>query len=587
MNELLLDYSPVEGLAVPTAPGISTLRDYQIEAVAAIIADWSAGRDTVLVLPTSTGKTEVFIGAMRKWLNRYPGMRAMMLADRIELIDQSADRIADALGEPVSIEMANRYASNGELTRRVVVTSVQTQTAGKPGAERMREFNPHEFGLLVIDETHHAPTFSFGKVIRHYRQNPRLRLLGVTATPFRKDKKSLGKWFNSYAMVRTLPWAIAEGWVVPLRYRPARVLGLSYDGIKVREGDFSASELDRVLQEEHNVQGMAKPIHELMNWEQAIVFCAGRKQARSMCSVLNRRAPGSARVVLCSTPKEERRQLIADFRAARFPYLVNVGVITEGFDVPNIRGVVMCRPTMSLGLYLQMLGRGGRTLPGTVDGHDTPEARRAAIAASPKPSVLVIDFVSNTTQHALIGIADVLGYGCSGPDTEVIKRKVRAKLENAGREGTDEDVDPQQLWEEAAKEEEARRAGIIATVDYETGDYDPLIHAPVIEPIQAGAMIRPDQVAILKLWKFDGIDGMTAAAASQLIARERARRKAGLASHAMVQQLKKRGVADADRWTSERAEVAKRILIGLNWRPRGEWLKKLLNDAGVLVAEGT
>jgi superfamily II DNA or RNA helicase len=169
---------------------------------------------------------------------------------------------------------------------------------------------------------------------------------------------------------------------------------------------------------------------------------------------------------------------VEHFRAGRLQYLVNCGLFLEGFDAPNCAAVVMARPTKSLGLYTQVLGRGTRALPGVIDGlsPDTAPARRQAIAASGKPDLLVLDFAGNAGRHAIVTAADVLGgkYG----------RTVREYAVTTLTE-EEEAVPVGQALERAAAElalieeerlrlvEQARRRNIIARVQYGTRAVDP------------------------------------------------------------------------------------------------------------------
>src|SRR5262249_37454191 len=142
-----------------------------------------------------------------------------------------------------------------------------------------------------------------------------------------------------------------------------------------------------------------------------LVFCASVGHARLMAEVLCRYRRGSARALDGTSHPEERRAVVGDFRAGRLQYLCNCGLFLEGFDAPAVAVVVMARPTKSLALYTQILGRGTRPLPGVVDPLALAPAaeRRAAIAASAKPRMLVLDFVGNSGRHRIITAADLLG----------------------------------------------------------------------------------------------------------------------------------------------------------------------------------
>src|SRR6185369_10554713 len=138
-------------------------------------------------------------------------------------------------------------------------------------------------------------------------------------------------------------------------------------------------------------------------------FTASVVQAEACCNILNRAVPGMAEWVCGATEKKKRAEILERFAHGRTAVVCNCGVLTEGFDDPGVEVVIMGRPTKSRSLYSQMVGRSTRPLPGVVDGPETAEERRAAIAASAKPSCLVVDFVGNAGRHKLVTSADILG----------------------------------------------------------------------------------------------------------------------------------------------------------------------------------
>jgi type I site-specific restriction endonuclease len=186
-----------------------------------------------------------------------------------------------------------------------------------------------------------------------------------------------------------------------------------------------------------------------------------------MTEIIERYAPGQARRVSQDTPKDERREMLADYASGRFQFLVNVGVLTEGFDDPSIQVVAVTRPTESRSLYAQMIGRGTRPLPGIVDRLSTAQDRVEAIKASTKPHVEVIDFTGNSGKHKLITTADILGGNYS--DAEVAK--VREQIEKGGGA-----VDVAKALEEARAHtlaQRERRFVVTAKTDYEVRSVNP------------------------------------------------------------------------------------------------------------------
>ena len=423
------------------------LRPYQDQAVKGAFDAWQTSDTTLVVMPTGTGKTVVLASVIA---NRPPG-KAMLMAHRAELIWQGAKKIHAVTGEHPDIEMAEYVALGGIYSKDVVVSSVQSLNAGKKGKGRMTRFDPMEFSLLIIDEAHHATARGYRKVIDYFRKNPALKVLGVTATPDRTDEEALGQIFSTVAFDYDLVDAIHDGWLVPIMQRSVYIEGLDYSTIRTRNGDLNGDDLARVLEYEENLHAIAGPTLSLAGARRTLVFAASVEQARRLTEIFNRHRDGCARFVYGETPPDERREMFANYAAGRFQFLVNVGVSTEGFDDPGIEVVVMARPTKSRSLYSQMAGRGTRPLPGIVDGLALASERLAAIAASAKPGVEIIDFVGNCGRHKLITTADILG-GKRSP--EVVER-ARGKAAGGGKP-----VDMLEAMDEAERElqEEKERA---------------------------------------------------------------------------------------------------------------------------------
>ena len=162
------------------------MRPYQRDAHSAVRREWQNVRSTLVVMPTGTGKTILFAHLIRSCFPR----RALVLAHREELIFQAADKIHKVTGFRCEVEMADYRADMGTGLfggPQVVVSTIQTQCSGADGSGRMTRFDPAMFGLLIVDEAHHATAATYRRVIEYYRQNPALKVLCVTATPDRAD----------------------------------------------------------------------------------------------------------------------------------------------------------------------------------------------------------------------------------------------------------------------------------------------------------------------------------------------------------------------------------------------------------------
>lgn len=213
-----------------------TLRPYQEEARLAIENEWNEGRrKTLLVLPTGCGKTIVFSMVAKDSVDK--GERVLILAHRGELLQQAADKLANATGLGCAVEKAEQTSLGSWF--RVTVGSVQTLMRPK----RLGQFNPKYFDTIIVDEAHHALSDSYQQVLGHF---PTAQVLGVTATADRGDKRNLGEYFDSIAYEYTLPRAIREGYLAPIK---AQTIPLKLDltSVHISNGDFALGDIDTAL----------------------------------------------------------------------------------------------------------------------------------------------------------------------------------------------------------------------------------------------------------------------------------------------------------------------------------------------------
>ena len=413
----------------------SKLRPYQREALDAIHERLAVDQSTLAVLATGTGKTQIFCHLIQERLKQG---RAMIVAHRDELIGQAAHRIESIVGQKADIEMAERWAGDGTMHggAPIVVASIQSLCSG----ERLSRFNPDEFATLIIDEAHHAVANTYLRVLEHFRTSSIIRILGVTATPDRKDEEALGQVFQSVAYDYEIIDAVIDGWLVRPLCRTVKLHGLDLSGVRTVAGEFNGRDLANELSKNQNLEAIAAAIIENSGDRRTLVFSDSITEsvveddvrtvyegnAPKLTVMLNGHKPDSARLIHGGTPREERHDIIDAYRDGKFQYLVNVGIATEGFDVPDISCVVLARPTKSRALCSQMCGRGTRPASALAELlNDLPNdvARRQAIAESTKPSLLIIDFVDNTERHDLIHPPDILGGRVSSRAVEQVEKE--------------------------------------------------------------------------------------------------------------------------------------------------------------------
>ncbi len=457
-----------ERLEVPEVEPAIRLRPYQQLSVDGVFERWRTDGSTMIVLPTGTGKSVCFSAIMDRRIQERPDERILVLAHREELILQ-AMRHAQNVGLKAGIEMGGQRARD----EPVVISTVQTQAAwsrcracfgegcddchGRGKRRRFQRFQPRDFSTVIIDEAHHAVAETYRVCTAWYQQNPRLKILMVTATPKRTDEVGLHNVCESVAYEMDLKQAITEGWLTPIRQQFITVDGLDLSRVKTRKGDLAEGEREQAFlgetdaEEEMLLHAITYPTIEAAKGRRTLVFAAGQEHAEKLTAAFNAYEGIEAEFVIDKTDRAERRKIIQRFRDGRTQILVNCMVFTEGFDVPDAAVCANARPTKSASLYQQMIGRVTRPEAGVVDGLDTDEDRREAIANSGKPHCLVLDFTGDCGNHKLVSVADVL----AGDDVEPID--LQAALIAAKKSGTD--VDIEELIEKAktAREESEKR----------------------------------------------------------------------------------------------------------------------------------
>jgi superfamily II DNA or RNA helicase len=534
------------------------MRAYQREALGAVKREWQSAGSTLVVMPTGTGKTILFASLIRSC---FPG-RALVLAHREELVFQAVDKIHKVTGFRCEVEMADYRADLGAGLfggPQVVVSTIQTQCSGADGGGRMTRFDPGMFGLLIVDEAHHATAATYRRVIEYYRQNPALKVLGVTATPDRADEVALGQVYETVAFDYEILNAIEDGWLVPIQQQVVEVSGLDFSGVRTTAGDLNGADLARVMEEERNLHEIAGPTVEIVGDRRALVFAASVAHAERLCDIFNRHRAGCAGWVCGKTDKDERRKTLAAFSAGNLQYVVNVGVLTEGFDDPGVEVVVMGRPTKSRSLYAQMVGRATRPLPGLVDGVATADERRMAIGGSRKPACLVVDFVGNSGRHKLMTSADILGGNVS--DEAVAKAVAKAKQAGGPVDMAKTLAEEEKALELERAREAARRAHLTAKASWAAKQVNPF-DVFQLSPVKArgwntGKTLSGKQRAILAKAGIDP-DSVDYAGGQQLLNEIFRRWDAGLCSYKQARVLRKNGYDG-----NQTREDASRILDGI------------------------
>lgn len=420
------------------------LRDYQREAIAALREDWKSGLKRLLLeLPTGTGKTRTFCLLPRE------GARTLVIVPLISLISQTVDTIRSLRNCEPDIEQADLSAVP---ETEFVVASWQTLLRN----DRYRKF-VGKVDLVVVDEAHWGFTAQARDILEQLVEGG-ARVLGCTATAYRADRVSLLGFYEKISYCYSLRRAIDDGYLCPPRVKVHYVKSINLSKLaKKAAADFQAEELDKILRSEealHDIAGLIKTNHQ--PGQPALIFAHSVKQACGLRDLLLDRHGIAASLVHSYQSHEEYKEELHAFVSGARELIINVGILTTGWDHPPVSEIFIAKPTKALNKYTQMVGRGTRTLSGVLEGCETADQRRAAIQASQKPHFVIHDLTDSSRCHQLCSAIDVLSQ-----QKKDIKTKVRDKLvEETSLEEIDAAVEAEVLAEaEAARlEREAEKA---------------------------------------------------------------------------------------------------------------------------------
>ncbi|RBW66621.1 ATP-dependent helicase [Vibrionales bacterium C3R12] len=347
-----------------------TLRPYQADSVKAVIHYFRKhSSPAVLVLPTGAGKSLVIAE-----LARLAKGRVLVMAHVKELVEQNHAKYEgyDLKGAIFSAGLGRK-----ETDQQVVFASVQSVV-------RNLDAFANQFSLLVIDECHRVPdekTSSYQKVISHLREiNPGIKVLGLTATPYRlgmgwlyqyhtrgQVRSEEPRFFRDCIFELPIRYLLDEGFLTPARMIDAPVLSYDFSKLKpANTGRYKEAELDMVIeQSKRATPQIVDQIIQLAQDKQGImVFAATVRHAQEILGLL---PTGESAIVIGDTPTLERDQIINDFKNRHIKFLVNVSVLTTGFDAPHVDLIAILRPTESISLYQQIVGRGLRLSEGKTE----------------------------------------------------------------------------------------------------------------------------------------------------------------------------------------------------------------------------
>lgn len=511
------------------------LRPYQNEAKEAVLTQWEDGiQRTLLVLPTGCGKTIVFAKITEECVRN--GKRVLILAHRGELLTQASDKIEKACGLKCAVEKADETCLDSWY--RITVGSVQTLMREK----RLSNFSSGYFDVIIIDEAHHAVSDSYTRILNHFKNAV---VLGVTATPDRGDMKNLGKVFQSLAYEYTLPKAIKEGYLSPIK-AVTIPLKIDFTGVSVQAGDFKASDIDTAL--DPYLYQIAEEMKAYCLNRKTVVFLPLVKTSQKFRDILNQAGFTAAEV---NGESPDRAEILEDFDKGKYNVLCNSMLLTEGWDCPSVNCVVVLRPTKVRSLYSQMVGRGTRLCEG-------------------KTELLLLDFLWHTERHELCRPA------CLIAENEEVAKKMTEKIADAGCPVDIEEVERAAADDVVAEREEALAKQLAEMRKRKKKLVDPLQFELSIQaedlssyvPSFGWEMAPPTDKQKESLEKLgilpDEIDN--AGKAKMILDRLEKRRIEGLATPKQIRRLEMYDFQHVGSWTFEQAKKMISRIAASCWR---------------------
>ena len=514
------------------------LRPYQQQAKDAIFSEWENGiKKTLLVLPTGCGKTIVFAKVAEECVKG--GSRVLILAHRGELLDQAADKIGKSTGLGCATEKAEQTCLGSWF--RIVVGSVQSMMREK----RLNQFPNDYFNTIIIDEAHHCISDSYQKVLRHF---PDAEVLGVTATPDRGDMQNLGTVFESLAYECTLPKAIKEGYLSPIK---AVTIPLKIDmsAVGVQAGDFKSGDIATAL--DPYLESIAEEMEKYCSNKKTVVFLPLVKTSQKFRDILNNHGFKAAEV---NGDSKDRAEILEAFDKDQYNVLCNSMLLTEGWDCPSVDCIVVLRPTKVRSLYCQMVGRGTRLSPETNKDH-----------------LLLLDFLWHTERHELCHPASLI---CES--AEVAQKMTENMEKDAGCVIDIEEAEKTASEDVVAQREEALAKQLSEMKRRKKRLVDPLQFEMSIQaedlsgyvPAFGWEMAPPSEGQKKTLEKLgilpDAIEN--AGKASKILDRLDKRRREGLTTPKQIRFLESRGFQHVGTWQFETAKNMIDRIAGNGWR---------------------
>lgn len=370
----------------------TTLRDYQIENKKRIYEEWQRHRSVMLQMPTGTGKTRLFVSIVKdlhNWGAKYKvAVKVLLLAHRRELIDQIDENVGIKYG------LAHGLIISSSIEQKrypVQIGSVPTLN------RRLERWTDKEFDVIIVDEAHHVKAQSYKKILSEY---PNAKVLGVTATPCRLNGAGFRPEFDELIVSDSVAKFIERGYLSDYEYYSIKCdskLQNQIDNMAVDiDGDYLESDMMNVMDSDEIKSNIINTYLKFAKGKKGIVYTINKTHNYHIKSKFEEIGV-KVEAVDSDTPKDEREEIVSRFRRGEIEVLCNVNIFSEGFDCPDVEFIQLSRPTKSLAMYLQQVGRGLRAVEG-------------------KDKVVILDNVGLYNQFGLPSARRKWRYHFEGPD---------------------------------------------------------------------------------------------------------------------------------------------------------------------------
>lgn len=329
-----------------------TTRKYQERDKKNIKKSFEKFRSVLFQCPTGGGKSVVAADLVDEWIEQ--GARILVMAHRRELLQQFDGHFS---GRDIEVGMM-RGKIERNMDANVVIASVFTATRDN----RLETLLEMKWDYIIVDEAHRIMSESYAKPIREIREiNEECKLLGLTATPYRLDKKALSTQFDTLVCSDDIATLIKNGYLADYKTFATPVKNLDDEVETTNSGrDYKGAMLSSYMRGQDQIDYLVESYKKYGENRQMIVYCVDRAHARAVEEAYKKAGYKSVGYIDGNTKEAARDKMIADFEKGKLQIIVSIDTLTEGVDLPETGCIQLARPTLSLSLYLQMVGRGLR-----------------------------------------------------------------------------------------------------------------------------------------------------------------------------------------------------------------------------------